>query len=198
MNDHRHPAGNPQGKGMVPVLDQLRAIAPWDVAVKSPEKILRDYCLSSLVLSAVFKFRTVPGNTYYLYRVGSEWQLSLITPKEWGARLPGAPVASCELAKDMTWSIALTENVADDAELVMALQQFIAGFAERLGNAKTLESSLPVYEINLPYQQRMMATALSASLRGSLILSGLTGGRSTDWLQRLGVENLLGFEPAKR
>ena len=198
MTEHMHPAGNPQGKGMVPVLDQLRAVAPWDITAKSPEQILRDYCLSSLVLSAVFKFRTVPGNTYYLYRVGYEWQLSLISPEEWGERLPGAPVAHCELAKDMTWSIVLTENVADDVALVSDLQKFIAGFADRIASAQTLEASLPVYEINLPYQQRMMATALSASLRSSLVLSGLSGGGSQQWLQRFGVDALLGFDSLGR
>ena len=181
---------------MVPVLDQLRAIAPWDVAAKSPEQILRDYCLSSLVLSAIFKFRAVPGNSYHLYRVNQQWQLSLISPQEWGGRLPGAPVARCELAPDMTWSIVLTDNVNEDTSLINALQQFIRSFADRLASAQTLEASLPVYEVNLPYQQRMMATALSASLRGSLALSGLNGGASRVWLQRLGVDGLLGFEPA--
>ena len=198
MKEQMRPTGNPQGKGMVPVLDQLHAVAPWNVTAKSPEQILRDYCLSSLVLSAMFKFRVVPGNIYFLYRVGAEWQLSLISPEEWGGRVPGAPVACCELANDMTWSITLTENVRDDEALIAALQQFMGGFADRLASAQTLESLLPVYEIDLPYQQRMMATALSASLRSSLVLSGLSGGGSQQWLQRFGSDALLGFDALQR
>ncbi len=63
----RKPQANPQGKGAVPVLDALHALQAWQPDVKSADQILREFCLSTLVLSARFDFRVVPGNTYYLY-----------------------------------------------------------------------------------------------------------------------------------
>jgi len=62
----KKPQGNPQGKGAVPVLDALHALQAWQPDVKSADQILREFCLSTLVLSARFDFRVVPGNTYYL------------------------------------------------------------------------------------------------------------------------------------
>ena len=69
MNDTVNPQGNPQGKGLVMVLQQMAAAAPAEIRPKSGDEALLDYWCSSLVLSAAFKFRVVPDNTYYLYRV---------------------------------------------------------------------------------------------------------------------------------
>lgn len=168
-------SGNPQGKGLVPVLDALNAMQPWQSEQKSGEAILRDFCLSTLVLSAHFDFRVVPGKTYYLYRRNSGWQLSLISPDEWGDRRPGAWVANCDLRTDMTWSVVLAAHIGEDPDLVSALEVHLRGFLARIDGAENLESALPVYEQQLPYQQRMMATALSSSLQTSLVLSGLSG-----------------------
>ena len=67
MADPITPEGNPQGKGLVPVLAALDALRPWQPGQKSGQMILRDFCLSALVLSARFDFRVVPNKTYYLY-----------------------------------------------------------------------------------------------------------------------------------
>jgi len=168
-----NPEGNPQGKGMVPVLDTLNALRPWCPGQKTGEQILREFCLSTLVLSARFDFRVVPGCDYWLYRVADGWQLSLISPQEWRGRAPGAWVARCELATDLTWGLTLAPDVGDDPELIAALEQHLRGFIERVGQHERLEQALPTYEQGLPYQQRMMATALSSSLQTSLLLSGL-------------------------
>ena len=53
MSGHPTPAGNPQGKGLVPVLDALNALRPWQAERKTGEAILRDFCLSTLVLSVL-------------------------------------------------------------------------------------------------------------------------------------------------
>jgi len=169
------PDGNPQGKGLVPVLDALKALRPFQPEAKSGEQILRDFCLSTLVLSASFDFRAVPGQTYYLYRLTEGWNLSLISPVEWGQRCPGPYVGHCELAIDMTWTLVLAENLGTDGELLDALEAHLAGFIDRVTQAGRLEDALPIYESGLPYQQRMMATALSTSLQTSLLLSGLNG-----------------------
>ncbi|NCZ64289.1 MAG: hypothetical protein EBY62_10975 [Cellvibrionales bacterium] len=65
------------------------------------------------------------------------------------------------------------------------------GFIERINDASSLEAALPVYEQQLPYQQRMMATALSSSLQTSLILSGLSGQSGQRWLQGASIQQFL-------
>ena len=96
---------NPQGKGMVPVLRDWATMQPSVVAPKSPAAFLRDYCISSLVLAADFRFKPVVGNTYFLYARERDWNLSLIAPDEWGQRRPGECLGECHLRADMTWEI---------------------------------------------------------------------------------------------
>ena len=94
---------NPQGKGLVPVLRDWGATRPEGSTRKNAAEFLRDYCISSLVLAARFKFRPVIGRTYYLYAGDTEWTLSLIGPEEWHAAAPGRFLAPCRLRRDMTW-----------------------------------------------------------------------------------------------
>ncbi|MEE4204308.1 MAG: DUF2452 domain-containing protein [Halieaceae bacterium] len=166
-----HPGGNPQGKGLTLVLDQLAGLAPRGVQAKNIEQVLADYWQSTLVLSADFNFRVIPGKVYYLYR-SDRWQLSLISPNEWGSRVPGVFVAECELANDATWQVSFADQALASAPVVEALGVFLEGFEHRVTSAETLSQALPEYEAGLPYQQRMMATALTASLRHSARLSG--------------------------
>lgn len=166
-----HPGGNPQGKGLTLVLEQLAGLTPRGVNAKSIEQVLADYWQSTLVLSADFSFRVIPGKTYYLYR-GERWQLSLISPDEWGERAPGVFVAECELGSDATWQVTFADQALASPSVVEALGVFLEGFEHRLQSADTLSNALPEYEPGLPYQQRMMATALTASLRHSAQLSG--------------------------
>jgi hypothetical protein len=60
-----------------------------------------------------------------------------------------------------------------------------------VSESASLEAALPVYEQQLPYQQRMMATALSSSLQTSLILSGLSGQTGQRWLQSGALQQFL-------
>ena len=73
MSETINPHGNPQGKGVVMVLQQMAAAAPAEIRAKSADEALLDYWCSSLVLSSAFKFRVAPDNTYFLYCVGAEW-----------------------------------------------------------------------------------------------------------------------------
>lgn len=197
MTDNEsNTGGNPQGKGLVPTLDALNALRPWRPGEKSAEQILREFCLSTLVLSSRFAFKVVPGKSYYLYRFDGDWCLSLISPTEWGHRQPGSYLGTCELAHDMTWMMTLDPGVADDPAIVTALEDHLRGFVDRLGAAGKLEDALPVYEEGLPYQQRMMATALSSSLQTSLVMSGLTGKSGSHWLQGDSARRLLLGEQA--
>ncbi|WP_040482161.1 DUF2452 domain-containing protein [Luminiphilus syltensis] len=182
------PEGNPDGKGVVPVLQDWGALAPGGVRPKAPAQVLVDYWSSLLVLSARFDFKVLPGRWYHLYRVRDNWQLSLISPSEWGARLPGPYLCDCQLRSDMTWELRFDDLALEDTALREALAAFFGGFTDSLSSAEALEDSLPLYQSNLPYRQRMLATALSSSLTHSLKLSGLDNVRSHVWLEQLAAE----------
>lgn len=158
---------NPQGKGMVPMLRDWSALRPALHGQKSPADVLRDYCVSSLVLAAKFRFRPVVGVAYYLYSVGEEWNLSLVAPGEWGARLPGEFLATCRLRPDMTWDmeVAVLDEQSQAAEKA---RRFIRGFVETLSAQESIAEHLPFYVSELPYYQRLLGTALSVSLQRSL------------------------------
>ena len=164
-----------QDKGLVLVLQDLNAVSPAQLRSKSSDEAAQDYCWSALVLSAAFGFRVSPGHTYYLYLTDGRWQLSLISPEEWGQRLPGAFVAQCQLRHDMTWSLIFDSSVAEGSAVHDALLQYLAGIRAQLEASGSWEALLRQGERHLPYQQRVLTTALSSSLRQSLTLSGQRG-----------------------
>ena len=51
---------NPQGKGVVPVLEAWQAAKPSLTRPKSQRQVLNDYAISLLVLSAQFQFNPLP------------------------------------------------------------------------------------------------------------------------------------------
>ena len=157
------------------VLQDLQAASPAQLRSKSSEEAAKDYCWSALVLSAAFGFRVAPGHTYYLYLSERRWQLSLISPQEWGHRLHGAFVAHCQLRHDMTWSLTFDPSVAEGSVVHDALLQYLAGIRSQLEESGSWEALLRQGERHLPYQQRVLTTALSSSLRQSLTLSGQSG-----------------------
>lgn len=185
------PEGNPEGKGVVPVLRDWQALAPAGVRAKGAAAVLRDYWASSLVLNARFDFRVVPGNTYTLYCIGEGWQLSLISPEEWGERAPGVGVARCCLRTDMTWALDWLPAAREDPAITAVLAPLLEGFLARIRAGSDLEASLPVYEAQLPYGRRMLAAALARSLGHSLELAGLAGRSADAWLETLGGSRLL-------
>jgi len=134
MSDGVNPSGNPQGKGLVMVLQQIAAAAPAEIRAKSTDQALLDYWCSSLVLSSAFKFRVVPDQTYFLYRADQEWQLSLVSPVEWGDRLPGDFVAECALGRDMTWKLSFHSELSGGVR--QALIQFLEGFQSQAESSK--------------------------------------------------------------
>lgn len=173
MSETINPQGNPQGKGVVMVLQQMAAAAPAEIRPKSTDEALLDYWCSSLVLSSAFKFRVAPDNTYFLYRVGSEWQLSLIAPSEWGARIPGEFVAECQLSQDMTWQLQFDDGLSQTVR--DALVAFLEGFQAQAASSSSFDEMLPDYVESLPYQQRVLASALKRSLKHSMRLGGDNG-----------------------
>lgn len=156
---------NPQGKGLVPVLRDWSATRPAGSTRKNAGQFLRDYCISSLVLAARFKFRPVVGNTYYLYAGDTQWTLSLIGPGEWHHDTPGDFLAPCRLRPDMTWELDATGS--RDVSAVASLQRFVEGFVHTIQGQESIGSELPFYVGHLPYYQRMLATGLASSLASS-------------------------------
>lgn len=158
---------NPQGKGIVPVLDDLQALVVQPGAPKSPAKFLRDYFISSLVLSARFRFRPVVGRSYFLYSGKPEWLLSLIAPAQWHGKPPGEFVGRCTLRGDMTWDLE-TRNLEGLDDVSQDVLAFIESFVDRVTAEGSVGSSLPFYLSTLPYHQRALATALASSLQQSM------------------------------
>jgi hypothetical protein len=162
---------NPQGKGAVQVLSDWTAMRPIALAPKSSTDFLRDYCVSSLVLAADFRFKPVVGKTYYLYVKDGEWSLTMISPSEWGERKAGQYLASCQLRPDMTWTMNAAD-LADQPETLAQARNFIQGFVDALSEQDTIAENLPFFVQEMPYYRRMLATALSSSLKRTLPPTG--------------------------
>ena len=106
MNETVNPHGNPQGQRACHGASADGCCSARGNSSKIADEALLDYWCSSLVLSAAFKFRVAPITRITCIAEG-EWQLSLISPEEWGRRLPGDYVAECQLSQDMTWKLRL-------------------------------------------------------------------------------------------
>ena len=162
---------NPQGKGLVPVLRDLGSLQAVVPAAKSPADFLRDYCISSMVLSAKFSFKPVPGRDYYLYAMQDEWNLSLIAPDEWSRHRSERFIGKCLLRADMTWEID-TGGLTEENTTRDSARNFIRGFVDNLKEQESITAHLPFYVSDLPYYQRMLATALASSLQTSIPAEG--------------------------
>lgn len=162
---------NPQGKGVVPVLRDWSTMQPQVVAPKTAADFLRDYCVSSLVLAADFRFKPVIGKTYYLYANENAWNLTMIAPHEWGQAKAGEFLASCELRPDMTWAMD-AGDLEKQPEALAQARIFIQGFVDTLSEQDSVTTNLPFFVREMPYYKRMLATALSASLKRTLPPTG--------------------------
>ena len=190
MNKKHLPAApNPQGKGHVGFLLDWDRTRPKRVRAKKPVQLLADYFTSLLVLSSQFSIQPVTGQRYYLYFLRGQWSLSLVSAREWKSeeRLT-AFVGECRLHDDMTWSIAPADDLGDKAEISAALTTIFDQFVADLDNDEPLQHGLPFYAGALRYWQRLLASALSHSVRDSLIRSGLAEVASADILAE--IENV--------
>lgn len=182
---------NPQGKGLVPVLDQLSTARQVIAEPKEPAECLLDYLVSALVLSADFRFKPVVGTIYYLYFQKS-WQLSLVAPEQWGdQQLNGCSrvfVGRCQLRSDFTWQMDQTQPLEDYPQVVNALADFEALFSEQLNAEQSMNELLPFHRSALPFWQRIHAHALAKSLKSSMMGSGLEGWTGRQMLSGAGSQ----------
>lgn len=166
----RKTDGNPEGKGLNGFLLDWQQSTPRDVVAKPRRQILAEFFTSMLVLSAKFKFKPVVGGLTYLYWLNDEWALSLIAPNEWSEVHRQNFAGICVLQNDMTWTISPSDQLKGDEAVARAFGEFCDSFAQTLDSDLTLEEILPFYAEGVHYYQRLFASALSRSVRGTLIL----------------------------
>ncbi len=181
----RKTDGNPEGKGVSGLLADWVATEPRGVVAKPQRQVLAELFTSMLVLSATFKYRPVPEGMNYLYWIDGTWSLSLIAPDEWTEQRREGFVGACTLQRDMTWTISLSDQLAEDSPVGHAIRRFFAGFADMLDTDLTLEELLPFHVDRLPYYQRLHASALSRSLRGTMVLGRQSSASGRDWRRQL-------------
>ena len=163
---------NPQGKGLVPVLQALAPLHQLPAHDRSSQAWLHDYLAGALIVSAKFSFKPLINQTYYLYWREDEWTLSMISPREWGVRLQASPVASCVLRDDYSWQLSPHESVSQNPEVLAALDTFQAGFVDFIDTTTPLVDKLPFHQPDLPWYPRVMALGLAKTLQASLARAG--------------------------
>ncbi len=183
---------NPQGKGLVPVLDSVASSRPkMALLPKQIDQIAGELFTSMFVLESEFAFKPVAGKTYYLYQKDNRFRLSLVSPEEWIGGLFGQYIGACILETDITWTLVMDEQAAQDKGLIQYIQAKKNDFEKTLEDAEKLEDLLPVFYESLPYYRRLFASALAYSLGVSMELSGI---RSLTYYEAKG---LLEFQEEK-
>ena len=173
--------GNPEGKGLNGFLLDWYRTEPRGVVIKPQRQVLAEFFTSMLVLSARFKHKPAVGVLNYLYFVDDEWSLSLIAPDEWSRERRAGFVGTCVLHPDMTWTITPSDLVGEDNDVSAAIARFYDAFADTLDNDLTLEEILPFFVRRMPYWQRLHASALSRSIRGTITLGDQRSTKCRDW-----------------
>ena len=177
----RKADANPDGKGANGFMLDWYLSEPRGVVAKPQNQVLAEFFTSMLVLSAKFKYKPVVGVENYLYWIDGEWSLSLIAPDEWSDERRAGFAGACVLQHDMTWTIKPSEMLGKDNEVSDAIGRFYDAFAETLDSDRTLEEILPFYVREMPYYQRLYASALSRSVRGTVTIGGQRSIRCRDW-----------------
>jgi hypothetical protein len=179
--------GNPEGKGVNRLLRDWHDSAPRLVVAKPRQQVLAEFFTSMLVLAARFSYQPVVGAPNYLYWSGGEWLLSLIAPDEWSDEKRACFAGTCVLQPDRTWTIEPSGLLAERNAVSEAVARFYDAFAHMLDSDLTLEDVLPVHVNAMPYYQRLNASALSRSIRGSMALGEQTSILCRDWRATLPV-----------
>jgi len=177
----RNTDGNPEGKGVNGIMLDWYQSEPRGVVAKPQRQVLAEFFTSMLVLSAAFRYRPAVGIANYLYWIKGEWSLSLIAPDEWSNERRAAFAGTCVLQRDMTWTIAPSNLVAENNPVSDAVGRFYDAFVETLDTDLALEEILPFYVGSFPYYQRLYANALSRSVRAAVILGDQDSTSCRQW-----------------
>ena len=186
----RHP--NPQGKGLVPVLQGLQQHWLRHVLLpKQIDQIEMELFTSLFVLQSELKFNPVPGKSYWMYETAAGYRLLLVAPHEWHTPYPGRCVGECTLQIDRTWNLVLAAELATDTEFMQRIETQREKLLNTLEKAQKVEDILPAFEGSLGYYGRLMAFILGKSLLTSMQLSGI---RELDYKAAKGLLGSKGSE----
>jgi hypothetical protein len=165
---------NPQGKGLVPILQGVHQhVQRLAVPPKQIDQIEMELFTSLFVLQSEIRFNPVVGRSYWLYAQAQGYRLSMVGPHEWHKPMQHRFIGRCELQKDRTWTLVLDSSVADDEAFMATIERQRLALHEALENAGSVEDILPVFAPGLGYHGRILAFILGKSLRGSMQLSGI-------------------------
>jgi len=165
---------NPQGKGLVPVLQGLQQ--HWSriqVPPKQIDQISVELFTSLFILQSEFKFSPVPLRSYWLYQVRKRYRLLMVGPQEWHTPYPGRFIGRCRLQNDRTWTLDLDPLVAQDEAFLDTIEGQRRALEAELMQAPSLDEVMPGCIEALGYQGRALAYILGRSLRASMQLSGI-------------------------
>ena len=89
------------------------------------------------------------------------------------------------------------QYVMTDSTISIVSSQGYEGFIGKLRSSQALEDDLPVYAAGLPYYQRLFASALSRSLKASLVKGEQLGLGADAWLAKMPRDAYRLFEGAR-
>jgi hypothetical protein len=167
---------NPQGKGIVPVLQGIQQHWAQQVLLpKQIDQIEMELFTSLFVLQSEFKFNPVPEKSYWMYETDEGYRLLLVAPHEWHTPYKGRFIGECVLQKDRTWTLVLNTELSDDAAFMQKVETLRGKLLRALEKADKIEDILPGFEESLGYYARITAFILGKSLLTSMQLSGIKG-----------------------
>ena len=84
-----------------------------EMLVDQAQEIHHRMDISERIYQADCNFKPLIGQIYYLYEKSDEtWILSMISPEEWGNKMPYKHIESVKLMSDHTWFIIDSESKA--------------------------------------------------------------------------------------
>ncbi|MGY6274992.1 DUF2452 domain-containing protein [Methylomonas sp. MgM2] len=167
---------NPQGKGLVAVLDSLQqAKTQLHAPAKNIRQISGELFTSLFILNSQIRFKPKLKQTYWLYLKNNQYRLSLIAPEQWTPTQYGRFIGACELQTDLTWTLELSRDCSNDRAFILEIARQRSRLEEKMQQAEKLDDVLPVYLESLSYYPRLLASALAYSLRQSMQKSGISG-----------------------
>jgi len=177
---------NPQGKGLVAILDSLQqAKQQLHAPAKDIQQISSELFTSLFILNSQIRFKPTTGQAYWLYFKDGQYRLSLIAPEQWSPAQSGRFIGACELQSDLTWTLELSVACANDRAFIQDIAKRRRQLEAKLQQAEKIDDVLPVYLENLPYYSRVLASALAYSLTQSMQKSGILGLSFRQASQRL-------------
>jgi hypothetical protein len=169
-------SANPQGKGLVAVLDSLQlAKKHLQVSAKNIQQISSELFTSLFILNSQIRFKPTTKQIYWLYVKNKQYQLSLIAPGQWTPAKYGRFIGACELQTDLTWTLELSDDCVNDQAFMLEVTYQRLQLEEKMQQAEKIDDVLPVYLETLPYYSRVLASALAYSLQRSMQKSGING-----------------------